>query len=228
MNEQSGNLFEHVLGKLLSTHESFKSLLQIIREIPEGNFFVSGGTVRDTLIGNDHSIKDVDIFLTIEGFLKIESFLNLNGNVVSNQFGTKRWFPDDNKTLYYDIIQISKFYNGLWPCRDMIDVLNQFDITANAVAFDLVNGKFYNPQNGLQDIKDRKLRAIRFDFPELLVSEAVNISRNSLLCIRYQFYAKKLNFEIEPITKKWLTDNNFRSADLEKFKKYFFDPHLTL
>ena len=228
MNSQHPDLFEKVLVKLTDADESFALLHQIIRETPENSFFISGGIVRDILMGGHNRIKDIDIFLTSAGLAKIEPFLKANGKVHTNQFGTKRWFPGNAKELYYDIIEISRFRNGLWPCRDMNDVLNQFDITANSVAFDLASGKFYNPQNGLDDINNRVLRAVRFDYPEMLVSDDIPISRNSVLWFRYHFYASKLGFEIEPITKKWIDDNSFRSEDLEKFKKYFFDPYKVL
>jgi hypothetical protein len=221
-------LFDQIILKLRETHPGFRSLMELVGQLPEDNFFISGGVVRDILSGNNNRIKDIDIFLSSAGFDKVHDFMMANGELVKNQFGSGRWFPGDAPGFYYDIILIPRFYNGLWPCRNITDVLNQFDITANAVAFDLLTGRFFNPQNGLDDIKNNVLRAVRFDFPELLVSNEVDISRITVLWFRYHYYAAKLNFNIEPITRKWLDDNSFRLNDLEKFKYHFFDPQLAL
>ena len=174
-------IFDVLTERLKRQHQSFSLLLDIIRASTENTFFIAGGTIRDTLSGIDKTIKDIDILLTAEGFENIAGFLSSNGIVVKNQFGTNRWFPQNETNFYYDFIPIPNFYNGLWVCRDITDALNQFDITANAVAFDLFNGRFYNPQNGYDDIKNKVLRAIRFDFPELLVSAEIDISRLSVL-----------------------------------------------
>src|ERR1700761_8578450 len=125
MDTQHRNLFEKVLQKLTAADESFALLHQLITRSPENNFFISGGIVRDILLDGHKTIKDIDIFLTTEGLSRIEPFLHQNGKLHTNQFGTKRWFPNGAKELYYDIIEISRFKNGLWPCRDMTDVLNQ-------------------------------------------------------------------------------------------------------
>jgi hypothetical protein len=221
--------FERLLLKLTKQDESFSLLLKLINGLPENNFFLGGGAVRDVLSDDEMPVKDIDIFLTAEALEKIKGFLMDKGNLVVNQFGTNRWFPKGtDRKFYYDIIQIPKFYNGLWDCRDITDVLNQFDITANAVAFDLLSGQFFNPQNGLNDIQNKILRAVRFDFPELAVSKDIDISRNTVLWFRYNYYAQKLGYEIEPLTKGWIADNAFRSAEIEKFKQYFFDPKLSL
>ena len=221
--------FERLLLKLTKQDESFSSLLELINDLPENNFFLGGGTVRDILSDDELPVKDIDMFLTAEALGKIRGFLVDNGSLVVNQFGTNRWYPKGPaRNFYYDIIQIPKFYNGLWDCRDITDVLNQFDITANAVAFDLLSGQFFNPQNGLHDIKNKILKAVRFDFPELAVSKEIDISRNTVLWFRYNYYAQKLGYEIEPLTKQWIADNAFRSSEIEKFKQYFFDPNLHL
>lgn len=217
-------LFEGILAKVRSSDPIFGQLIQLINSLPANNFFLSGGALRDVLAGNNFSIKDIDIFLTQTGFEKINDFLLQNGQLTTNQFGSYRWFPGDSDKFYYDVIIIQRFHNGLWPCRNITDVLNQFDITANAVAIDLATGEVHNPQNGLDDIQKRILRAVRFDFPEIPVSNDIPISRISVLWFRYNYYARWLGFEMEPLTRKWIDENSFRAADLDKFKTHFFDP----
>ncbi len=225
MKLSAPDLFQDIIVKVRLADPIFGQLIQLMNTLPENHFFLSGGALRDVLAGNNFYIKDIDLFLTAVGFEKINGFLLQNGKLTTNQFGSYRWFPGDSDNFYYDVIIIQRFYNGLWPCRDITDVLNQFDITANAVAIDLSNGVLHNPQNGIDDIEKKVLRAVRFDFPELPVSADMPISRISVLWFRYNYYARRLGFEIEPLTQQWITDNSHRAADLDKFKTYFFDPN---
>jgi hypothetical protein len=216
-------VFERLIVQLIEKAPGFPSLLNIINDTPEGNFFLAGGAARDTFIENK-PVKDIDLFITDLAYENIKDFLAANGNLQTNQFGTFRWFPSADPKLYYDIIRLSRFYNGLWLCENITDTLNQFDITANAVAFDLKSGTFHDPQNGHAHILRKELRAVRFDAPDLPVSKDIPISRTSVLWIRYQYYAKKLGFTIEPITQQWIDDNAWRRTHLDCFKKHFFDP----
>lgn len=205
---------------------SFSEFSELLQTSNIDGVYLAGGTVRNAFINPTLIAKDLDLFVTKSAFDKVKDFLCNTGNLMTNQFGTYRWFAFKDPDFYYDIIIIPDFYNGLWKCRNITDVLNQFDITVNAVAFDLLNGEFYDPQNGLLDIKERNLRAVRFDYPEIPVSDSIALSRNSVLWFRYQHYAKTLNLDMDPITANWLIDNAFRAEDLEKFTQYFFKPSI--
>ena len=50
---------------------------------------------------------------------------------------------------------ISRFYNGLWVCQNIVDVLNQFNFTGNAIAMDLRSKEFYDPMNGWTHLDSR-------------------------------------------------------------------------
>lgn len=220
----NSTIYNKLIDEISIEDSSFCKMLKIIKSEKKGNFFIAGGAVRNTYLNK--SIKDVDIFVNEAAFKILYSFISKNGLLVNNPFGSYRWFSSEEKKFYYDIIIIQRFYNGLWRCNDIIDVLNQFDITCNSIAFDLKSGQLFNPQNGVKHIKDRLLRAVRFDFPEIDLSDDIKLSRNSILWFRINHYSKLLNFELDDITLKWVKENEYRIRDLKLFKKIFFQPFI--
>lgn len=219
--------FNHFKQQLVRRTPSMTEILTIAEQMGPNNLFVAGGAVRDYCCGKNEISGDIDLFFSESCNKPINKLQQSYGKKITNQFGSTRWFPTDN-IFYYDLIQIKDFNQGLWECFDIVDVLNQFDITANAIAFDLNNGAFINPVNGLRDATDKTIRAVRFDFPEIMVSELIPISRNSVLWFRYNHYSTKLNSTIEPITKKWLQENKYRIKDKAMFAKFFFNPEVDL
>jgi hypothetical protein len=218
--------FERLTNELKRYVPTFAGLLDIVGNLPANSIFIAGGAARDSFLRPDRKPKDLDLFLSFAAFEAIEPILLHQGLLQTNQFGTYRWFGHGDGAVYYDIIIIEKFSNGLWACRDITDVLNQFDITANAIAFDLKTGTCYDPQNGLLDIRERILRAVRFDYPELMVSSTIQISRNTVLWFRYQHYSKVLQLSLDQLTAEWIAKNNYRKQEADLFKQHFFEPYL--
>lgn len=219
-------IFKKLVADLKLKVTSFGDFIGIIQQNEIEGVYLAGGAIRNVLVDPDLPTKDLDIFISPCAFDILRDHLQRNGNLARNQFQTYRWHAHVDRGFYYDIIVIPEFYNGLWKCRNIIDALNQFDITANALAFDLLNGAFYNPQNGLLDIEQKILRAVRFDYPEIPVSKKIFLSRNTVLWFRYRHYATKLNFSIDPITAFWLQENAFRGESMAEFTQHFFKPSL--
>lgn len=220
-------IFEDIKTTLIKRNSSMSDILRIALDSEPGNFFVAGGALRELFCGKKLS-GDIDLFVSQSAQIMLSEIIRNRGNAFYNQFGSTRWFPTVGDSFYYDIIRFDDFYHGLWKCIDILDVLNQFDITANAIAVDLNNGEFYNPVNGVRDAHQRVIKAVRFDFPEMFVSEEIKISRNSVLWFRYNHYCSKLGFDLEPVTKKWMIQNKNRIGDLDLFKKFFFNPTIAL
>jgi hypothetical protein len=185
--------------------------------------YVAGGVVRDFFINPKFLVKDVDLFYKGNPSEFILA-LDKNGEVTTGPFGSLRWFPNNEDKIYYDIISIVDFNNGVEKCQSINDVLNQFDFTANSIAFSLNSDEFFNPINGLLDIKNKTLKMVRFDYPNEIISENVDISRVTVLWYRLLHYSNKLEFEIDRYTWSWLIENKKCYNDLELFKKYFFNP----
>jgi len=123
------------------------------------------------------------------------------------------------------VVPITRFFNGLWPCENITDVLNQFDFTANGVALDLRTGQFFDPQNGARDIGKRIMRAVRFDYPDQPIAPGIPLTRPEVVWFRILHYAEVLGLKIERATHQWLQANRCYEADAEQFVAPFFPLH---
>lgn len=191
------------------------------------DIYLAGGAIRNLILGNKN-IKDFDFFISGNNEQSVLSYLSQHGEVIYGPFGSPRWFPHGKAEIYCDLIWINEFYNGLWPCEDIVDVLNQFDFTANAVAVDLKNAKVFNPVNGLRDIENRTIRSVRFDYPNEPISKNTSLTRLEILWIRLLHYSIKYNMHMEPITKQWVEDNQIFRKKIPEFEKLFFKPDVKL
>lgn len=207
--------------RALGEWPGFPAFDKAFTETHDVSAYLAGGAVRDLVSAKGHRPKDFDFFLGGGGVKTFIDSLKQNGSLVSGPFGSPRWFPQNISTQYADVIPISTFYNGLWRCDDILDVLNQFDITVNAVAIDLRTGSVFNPQNGLRDLERRTIRAVRFDYPDEPISETCSLTRQSVLWHRLQYYARATGFVIEPLTASWLRRNDRFAADEPRFRETF-------
>jgi hypothetical protein len=178
-------------------------LLELLDRYPAVDCFVAGGVVRDVLLEVPPLPSDIDLFLGGSPVPQLVEDLAMAGTVQRGPFGSPRWTPD-GETSYADVIPLESFYNGLWRCEDIVDALNQFDFTCNAVALDLRSGAFYDPQNGARDARRRSLRAVRFDYPDEPIAPGSDLTRLAVLWFRLLHYARARKLEIEPVTLSWL------------------------
>lgn len=193
----------------------------VIADYPGVSVYIAGGVVRDAIRKCKRDPKDFDLFLAgtdIDGFL---ADLGREGTMDQGPYGSPRWFPRQCCGQYADIIRIDRFYNGLSYCTTMTDALNQFDLTINSVAVELRTGVVLNPQNGIHDIQRRVVRAVRFDIPDLPISESVCLSMRSALWHRIKHYAVKTRFTIDSLTSAWLEENSSFEKDRALFYKTF-------
>lgn len=202
------------------------SIMDIFNEIDFiSEVYVCGGFMRDYFMGKPVS-KDIDIFINCSR-AKMKNFVELlgqYGKVVYGQYESPRFFPDDFKELYVDIVP---FYNFIVPKESINDIeslLSNFDITANAIGYEIKSKTLFNPVRGIEDIRDGILRAVRLDFPEKPVSEEISLSAVSVFWFRLLHYQYKLGFRFSPETERWILENKWRYQDLDAFKQYFFEP----
>jgi hypothetical protein len=187
--------------------------------------FVAGGVVRDVLLESPPLPSDVDLFVGGGEASHFIEDLAVEGTVRRGPFGSPRWTPAGDSS-YADVIPIEDFYNGLWRCEGIVDALNQFDFTCNAVALDLRSGRIYDPQNGVRDARKRRLRAVRFDYPDEPIAPNVNLTRPAVLWFRLLHYAMARSLEIEPVTLSWLraSRSHLDSQALFSATLFPFDP----
>ncbi|HYK01021.1 MAG TPA: hypothetical protein VE974_04645 [Thermoanaerobaculia bacterium] len=202
-------------------------IMDVLRSVPGVNAYVTGGTVRDAVAGSGRPPKDFDFFLDGAGAERFLDALGQEGELTTGPFGSPRWLPRGERQRYADIVPVWKFRTGLWRCENIVDVLNQFDFTANAVAVDIRDGTVFDPQNGLRDGRAGIMRAVRFDFPEEPIRPGEELSFLSVLWFRLAHYAAALDFSIEPLTVRWLREHERFRADVDAFRRTFYDPDLT-
>lgn len=202
------------------------SVLQAaMRAFPGVEVYVAGGLLRNIVLDAGHKIKDIDLFLggdSVQPFL--ERFSN-HGSLWRGPFGAPRWQPDAGDACYADLIPILGFHNGLWPCENILDVLNQFDFTANALAMDLRSGCVFDPQNARRDLDRCIMRAVRFDYPDEPFLPDYRITRPAVVWFRIIHYASAQGLTVEPVTQRWLQMHRHYWQYRGEFEKLFFPLH---
>lgn len=202
------------------------SFMDIFKEIDAiSEVYVSGGFMRDYIMGKPAS-KDIDIFINCSRaeIKKLVEFLVQYGKVVYGQYGSPRFFPNDFDGLYVDIVPFYNFIVSKEPIKDIVSLLSNFDITANAIGYEIKSKTLYNPVGGIEDIRDGILRAVRLDFPEKPVSQEIGLSAVTVFWFRLLHYQSKLGFNFSQETEQWILENKWRYQDLEVFKQHFFEP----
>ena len=203
----------------------FPSLLKIFTEADcVKEVFICGGFLRDYFLGRPVS-KDIDIFINCskDDISKLVCYLQQFGRVDYGQYGSPRFYPT-GFDVYVDIVPFYNFIVPERPVTDIVSLLSNFDITANAIGYDVRNQILYNPVGGIEDIRNGILRAVRLDFPEKRVSAEIHLSAVSVFWFRLLHYQHKLNFRFSKETEDWIIDNKWRYQDLKAFKHYFFNP----
>jgi len=199
-----------------------------MRAFPQTEVFLVGGVLRDYFRTRKCTPKDFDFFL---GGLGVDNFIErlaVHGELSKGPFGSPRWRPAASSARYADLVPIARFNNGIWRCEDIVDALNQFDFTANAIALDMRRGRLFDPQNGVRDARASTMRAVRFDYPEEPISPESPLTRHGVLWIRLLHYAGALGLSIEPFTEKWLVDHAQLRMQAADFAQAFFTPNLRL
>lgn len=202
-----------------------RTVADLLDGLPDLEIYLAGGALRDALLGRSEPRGDFDLLLAGPSVAEALAVAARDGTVITTPFGSPRWFPAGSKTRYADVMPVERFDNGLWPCEDVVDVLNQFDFTANAVAADLRTGRFFDPQNGRRDVDRRILRAVRFDAPDEPIVPGHPLERNTVLWFRLLHYAARLGFTLEPVTLRWLVGRRANRRHAELFQREFFPLH---
>jgi hypothetical protein len=207
----------------------YQYFLNFIEEYENESIFLCGGCIRNIILGKVTGIKDLDMFVQTSenGFNDFLKRLREFGHIQYGQYGSPRLYISGDKEHYVDIVPFYNFIVSKEPINTIFDLLHNFDFTANALAINVKNKKFYDPVNGVDDIENRILRAVRLDFPDRTISWEIRISTLSVFWFRLMSYQAKLNFTFDEMTFNWLKSNKYRYEDLDMFKKYFFTPNLS-
>jgi len=149
---------------------------KIIKKRKNEDVFLVGGSIRDFLIGR--RVSDVDIAVSGSG--------KLFASKIGRCFKLKEEFDEWRVVLNNYTVDVL----GLGD-KSIEEDLTRRDFTINAMAYDLTNGKFYDPLKGVEDIQRKIIR----------VSREKNILDDPLRILRGLRLSVALNFEIERETK---------------------------
>lgn len=188
--------------------------LELITNSINNNIYIAGGGLRDIL--RNKKIKDVDLFIDGIKSDNIIELLTIYGEVTYTPFKSIRWYPKKNN-FYFDIVYFEDIKLGFPTPTTINELLNQFDITINAVGFDLKKEILYDPINGLSDLEKKIIRTIRIDFSKNPILGITNLSPYELLWFRIIYMKYKLNYSLDIFTSNWIISNQ---NILKKYQLY--------
>lgn len=204
-------------------------LLQFLISYQTNNIYICGGCIRNIILQKETEIKDIDLFIDASPneFDKFIHKISQYGIVKYGQYGSPRFFSKDTEQQYIDIVPFFNFIVSPEPVKSIIDLLCNFDFTANALGINIRTKEFFDPTNGLKDINNKVLRAVRLDFSEQLISKEIPISALSVFWFRLINYQAKLGFTFSSETLNWICKNKYRYADLKLFETFFYKPQIS-
>jgi hypothetical protein len=195
----------------------------LMKRVPDLDLYLAGGAVRNLALGQE-KVRDFDLFLGGPGLAEAVDRITRIGVVTRGVYGNIHWKPDANEPVRADLILIPTF-KQIRPATDMVDALNQFDFTGNAIAVDLRSGDVLDPQKGVRDMERRIMRAVRFDQPERAITPNHVLTYSVCTWFRILHYAAALELEIEPVTMSWLLARRHYRVYREAFAGEFKEPH---
>lgn len=222
MNKDS---LKWLLLKLQSTNMWLMKLKELSHTY---NIYMCGGYIRSILLNNAES-KDIDIFVdcNLEEFEQLIDKMSKWGDMHYGQYGSPRLYINDSSIEYIDIVPFYNFIVAGKPLLSIDDILHNFDFTANAIAWDFTADELLDPLNGIYDINNRLLRAVRLDFPEMPVSKDIPLSAVSVFWFRLLHYQNVLGLLFEKTTEEWIVENKHRMKEYDLFCRHFFVPSIS-
>jgi len=155
-----------------------------------GNLYYVGGYVRDKLMSNPE--KDIDFCIT---GITPETFLSLFPDAfLKGAFFPVFQFNNYEFAFARKEIKTSTGHNGFLVNTQnvsIIDDLKRRDITINSIAIDVLTNEIIDPFNGINDIKNKIIRATSNHFIE-----------DPLRVYRVAQFASRFNFSIDNGTKE--------------------------
>lgn len=184
--------------KAVNSSEELRIALDLMKKIkslfPNGEIYIVGGVPRDILLGNE--IDDVDLAT------------NIAFDDLENNFELRNISKNDSQPVYailwngysFDLAKFRTDSGDLGRHNNISTETDSFkkdterrDLTINSFGLD-ENGSIVDYQNGLEDLKNKIVRAVG-DPKKRFMEDATRI-------LRVFRFAAKMNFEIDPETKR--------------------------
>lgn len=188
------------------------TILEIAKKIENsgGKLYIVGGAIRDKLLGKENKDEDYCVTgITKEEFIKIFPEAKFRGKffevfVLENkEFAMAR--TEEKTGIGHKEFTIKTSKN-----ITIEEDLKRRDITVNAIAQNVLTGEIIDPYNGIQDLKEKKIRAVSKAFTE-----------DPLRVYRVARFAAELEFEVEENTLKMM--NSLKDELLSLSKERVFE-----
>ena len=173
--------------------------------LKDKNLYYVGGFVRDDILG----IKSIDIDYCYEGnAIEFAKTASLNIIKVNPSFGTVRVLFN-NKEIdiastrlesYPKIGHLPQIKKIACPLKED---LNRRDFTINAIAKNTLTGEIIDPFNGLEDIKNKKLRVLH---SKSFIEDPSRIIRGLKFACRFKFDLEKNTLKLQ---EEYLNNINY-------------------
>jgi hypothetical protein len=98
-------------------------------------------------------------------------------------------------------------------------------MTANAIAIEIRSGILFDPFKGLDDLRNRIIRMVRFDQPAIPIQTGHVLTWRALAWCRIMRFSRILDLNVEPATVSWLRDNEPSEDQRRAFAATFLEPH---
>ncbi|WP_457743598.1 CCA tRNA nucleotidyltransferase [Sulfurimonas sp.] len=172
------------LHKMIITYP--KVLNKIFNELYKHKIkpIIVGGYIRDFILNIESNDIDIELY-NVASLQDVEKILKQFGNVnnVGKSFGVCK-LQYENLDLDFSLPRIdSKISQGhlgftikVDPSLDFKSATSRRDFTINAIGYDIKNNKLLDPFYGVEDLKNKKLKAVdinKFDEDPLRVMRAV-------------------------------------------------------
>jgi hypothetical protein len=183
--------------------------------------YLVGGAIRDSALMRDRRHGDFDFIIQGSSLNLFLARLKKAGNLGVGPLKSPRWFPGGQGTAYCDIVPLQAFNQGFGPCRSIHDCLAQFDVTANALALEIQRSDLFDPYQGLDDLRNRSMRMVRFDHPAIPVRPGNLLTWRAVAWCRVMRFVATLGLHPEPATARWLRENKPLRAQRNAFTATF-------
>lgn len=180
-----------------------KQVKYIIDKLKENNYegYLVGGCVRDFVLGKEP--KDYDICTNALPEQITEIFKDNKLLLHGLKHGTIT-IVLDSECYEITTYRIDKDYkDGRHPetvefTTDLVEDLKRRDFTINAMAYDIYKNEIVDPFNGLEDIKNKRIKCVG--------NATDRFTEDALRIMRALRFASVLNFDIEKDTKQAIFD----------------------
>lgn len=184
-----------------------KHTIKIAKKIEKlgGRLFLVGGAVRDIIL--KRPVHDFDFVVT--GLNKDTFEVNFGfPKMTGKQFPVFRLMMGDSEcevALARKEQKIAEGHNGFVMSFDasitIKEDLFRRDVTANAIALDVLTNKIVDPFNGLKDIKNHTLSAVSTHFCE----DPLRVLRVARQCATFNFHTDEKTISLMKSCKEELT-----------------------